>query len=144
MKDTILIIDDKVKLCETLAKTFGQFGEDLQVLLVGVLWHQQHEQQRNGLAVRRIKRNRGTQAQQGTGRFLESLDAAVRDGNPQAQPGRAEFFPGEQAVEDGTAGDSLMVLEKQSGVLEDTFLARDIKIKHDVFDAEELGDLAHT
>ena len=26
MKDTILIIDDKVKLCETLAKTFGQFG----------------------------------------------------------------------------------------------------------------------
>ena len=26
MKDTILIVDDKVKLCETLAKTFGQLG----------------------------------------------------------------------------------------------------------------------
>ena len=51
----------------TVGKTFGQFGKDLQVLLVGVLGHQQHEQQRNGLAVRRIKRNRGTQAQQGAG-----------------------------------------------------------------------------
>ena len=76
-------------------------------------------------------------------RLLEPLDAAVRDGDALAQPGRAQLLAGEQAVENLAAGDAVVVLEQQADLLEHALLAGDVEIDQDVRLGQQLGDQIH-
>ena len=120
-----------------------KFREDLQMLLGRLLRHQQHEQQTHRLAVRRVELYRGSQAEKGADRFLQALDAAMRDGHALAEPGRTELFPREEAVEYRTASDALVVFEHDSRLLEDALLAAGIEIDLDVGKGQKLGDQVH-
>ena len=54
------------------------------------------------------------------------------NGNAMTQTRRAQFLPRKQTVEHHAAGYALVVLEQQSSLLEQTLLAGDIQIQHDV------------
>ena len=127
-----------------VAEHLRELGEPLQVGFVGLLGYQQHEQHVDRTPVGRVELHRGGQAQEGAGGVLEPLDAAVRDGDALAQPGRAEALAGEQAVEYGAAGDALVVLEQQAGLLEDALLAARVEIDNHVGKRQELGYQAHS
>src|SRR5678816_4115175 len=127
-----------------VAEHLCQLGEDLQVLLGRLLRHQQHEGEAHRLAVGRFERHRLRQAHQGAERLLQTLDAAVRDGDALAEPGRAELLAREQAVEHGAAADLVMVLEQQARLLEQALLARRLEVGDDMRRREDLGDEAHS
>jgi len=67
----------------------------------------------------------------------------VRNRYPLAEPGRAEALAREQAVEDQAAGEAVMVLEQQAGLLEQPLLARHLQVEHDVVGAQKIGDETH-
>src|SRR3974390_272080 len=115
-----------------VAQHLRELGEHLQVLLGRVLRHEEQENQADGLAVRRVERHRLGEAHKGADRLLEPLDPAVRDCDALAQPGRSQALPREQAVEHEAAGDTLIVLEEQPGLLEHALLARYIQVEKDV------------
>ena len=71
-----------------VAEHLRELGEDFQVLLGGVLRHQQREHQVYRLAVGRIEGYRLRQAHERAERFLQPLDAAVRNGDALPKPGR--------------------------------------------------------
>src|SRR5574337_1302617 len=89
-----------------LAEHLGKFGKELQMLLVGLLWHQQHEQQADGFAIRGVELHRGGEAEEGAGGLLKTLDAAVGNGDALAQTRGTQAFPGEQAIEHDAAADA--------------------------------------
>src|SRR5881227_13541 len=68
-----------------------ELGEDLQVLLRGLLRHEQHEHEADGIAVRRIERHRLREPDEGAERVLEALDAAMRDRHALAESRGAEL-----------------------------------------------------
>src|SRR5678815_3403516 len=107
-----------------VAEHLRQLGEDLQVLLGGLLRNEQDEGEAYRLAVGRLERHRLGEADEGAERLLQPLDAPVRDGDPLAEPGRAELLAREQAVEHRAAGDLVLVLEQQARLLEQALLAR--------------------
>ena len=120
-------------------EALGQFGKDLQVLFGRLLGDQQHEQQGYGLAVGRVEWHRRRQAQKSAACLLEALDAAVRNGDALAESGRSQLLACEEAVEDRSAGNSVVVLEEQAGLLEDPFLAAGFKVEQDVVCRQEFG-----
>src|SRR5918993_1576054 len=67
-----------------------QLGEDLQVLLGGLLGHEQHEHQVYRVAVGRVEGHRLREAQEGAARLLQPLDAPVRNRDALAQAGGTE------------------------------------------------------
>src|SRR5690348_2688978 len=101
-----------------VAEHLRELGEDLQVLLGRLLGHEQHEDQRHRRAVGRIERYRLRQANEGAERFLQSLDAAVRDGDALAEARGAELLAREERFEHLGARDAVVVLEEQPGLLE--------------------------
>ena len=65
---------------------FCEFGEDLEMLFVGMLRNKQEEQQPDRLTIRRIKRNAGRHADDRCNGVTQSLDAASLAGHAFAQP----------------------------------------------------------
>jgi len=53
----------------------------------GLLGYQQHEQQVDRFAIRRVKRDRATEADEYAGGFFQALYPAMRYGNALAQAG---------------------------------------------------------
>src|SRR6185503_7451223 len=76
-------------------------------------------------------------------RFLEALDPSMRDRDALAEPGRAQLFARKQAIEDHAAADAVVVLEQQSGLLEQALFARRLQVEQHVGGGEELADQAH-
>ena len=60
--------------------------------LGGGFGHQQEDQQADGLVIGRVKRDGLLHTKHRGQRVLQAFDAAMRDGNTMAQPGRAEAF----------------------------------------------------
>src|ERR1035437_7935113 len=110
----------------------GQLGQNLQVLLGSLLRYQQDEQQVDRLAVGGVKRHRGGKAHESRHRLAQALDAAVWNGHPLAQAGRAQALAREQAVEYQAARDPLVILENQTGLFEHALLAADVEVEDDV------------
>src|SRR5436190_17598968 len=81
-----------------VAQHLCELGQDAQVLLGRLFWHQKQEHEADGLAVGRVEWNRLCKAHEGGDRFLEPLDPAVRNGDSLPEPGRSETLAGEQAV----------------------------------------------
>src|SRR5690606_24063093 len=126
-----------------VAQQLGELGEDLQVPLGRLLGHEQHEDQRDRLAVRRVEGHGLREPDAGEKRLLEALDAAVRDGDAVAEARRAELLAREQAVEHLASADAVLVLEEQARLLEQALLARGLQVENDVAFGQELGDEAH-
>src|SRR4030066_2605155 len=81
-----------------VAEHLRQFPEDLQMQVGGALGYQQHENQVDRLAVRRLEGHRvGGFYECGSG-LAQLGDAPVRNRHTLSQAGRAEFFAGKQAV----------------------------------------------
>src|SRR5258708_8323516 len=123
-----------------VAQHLCELGQDAQVLLGRLFRHQQQEHETDGFAVGRVERNRLCQAHESPDCFLQSLDPAVRNGEPLAQPGRSEAVAGTQAVEQQAPRHPLGVLEKQPGLLAHAVLVRHIQIQEDVRRGQELGN----
>src|SRR6185503_2413154 len=70
-----------------VAEHLRELREELQVLLGRLLGHQEHEHQRDRVAVGRIERHRLGHADERAQGFLQALDAPVRDGDPLAEAG---------------------------------------------------------
>src|SRR5256712_5638249 len=126
-----------------VAEHLRELGKDLQVLLGRLFGNQQHEYQADGIAVGGVEGHRLRQPQEGAQRLLQSLDAAMGNRYPLAEPGRTEALAREQAVEDQAAGEAVMVLEQQAGLLEQPLLARYLQVEHDVVGAQKIGDETH-
>jgi len=80
------------------------------------------------------------QARKRTQCFLQPLDPPVRDCNALAEARRAETLAVEQAVEDQVAGDSVVVLEQQADLFEQTLLAGYRQVEHDIARRQQLRD----
>src|SRR6185369_5878305 len=124
----------------TVAEKLRQLRKNLQMLLGGLLGHQQDEHQVHRLAVRAVERDRLRQARERAECFLQPLDPPVRDRNALAEARRAETLAVEQAVEDQVAGDSVVVLEQQADLFEQALLAGYRQIEHDIARRQQLGD----
>src|SRR5689334_22231299 len=68
-----------------VAQHLGKLGEHAEVLLGCLLGHEEQEHQAHRLAVGRVERNRLREANEGSHRFLEALDPAVRNGDSLTQ-----------------------------------------------------------
>ena len=113
------------------------------MLLGGLFRHQQHEGHAHRLAVGSVEGHRAGDADECAHCRFESLDAAVRNRHALSEAGGTQFFTRKQAVKDEAAGNGLVVLEQQSGLLEYALLARDFEVKNDIGGGEELGDEVH-
>ena len=113
------------------------------MLLGRLLRDQQDKQQADGFAVRRIERTRRGETQKSAARGLESLDPSVWDGDPTAKAGGAKFFTREKTVENGAAGNALVVLEKDPGLFKYAFFAAGVEIENDVIEGEKVTEVGH-
>src|SRR5512144_766793 len=59
------------------------------------------------------------------------------------QPGRAEFFAREQAVDDDAARKPVISLEQRADGVEKARLRPGVQVEQDVFGRQQFGDLAH-
>ena len=121
----------------------GDLGQDLEVALRRRFRHQQEDQQADRLVVRRIERDRLPHPQHRRERVLQALDATVRDRDAVAEAGRAEALAREQVVGDGRAGDRVLVLEQQAGVLERALLAGGVDVDRNVDGGQDGGEAVH-
>ena len=80
------------------------------------------------LVVGRVEGDRLAHPQHRGERVLQPLDPAVRNGDAVAEAGRAEPLAREQVVGDGGAGDRVLVLEQQAGLLERALLAGGVDV----------------
>ena len=113
------------------------------MLLGGLFRHEQHEYQTHRGAVGRIERHGLRQPHEGAERFLESLDASVRNRHALPKAGGAELLAREQTVEHEASRDAIQVLEEQPGLLEQPLLARGLQVERDVGCGEDTGDETH-
>src|SRR5688572_30521875 len=120
-----------------------QLRQDLQVLLGGFLGHEQHEHQGDGRAVGRVEGHRLREAHECAQRFLESLDASVRNRHALPEAGRAELLAREQAVEHHASRDAIEILEQKAGLLEQPLLARGLQIDGDMRSRQYFSNQAH-
>ena len=121
----------------------GDLGQDLEVALRRRFRDEQEDQQRHRLVVGRVEGDRLAHPQHRGERVLQPLDPAVRDGDAVAEAGRAEPLAREQVVGDGGAGDRVLVLEQQAGLLERAFLAGGVDVDQDVDDGQDGGETIH-
>ena len=110
----------------------GEFGEELQVMLIGLFGNQQDKKHRDWTAVGRIEWNGFGETDKGAKGVFEGFDAAVGNGDALSKTGRTELFTGKQTVEDGAAGDAVIVLEQQAGLLERALLAARLEADDDI------------
>src|SRR5437764_4187016 len=82
-----------------VAEHLRELGEDLQVLLRGLLRHEQHEHQSDRRAVGRVEGDGLGEADEGAQRLFEAFDPAMRDRDALPKAGRAEALARKQAVE---------------------------------------------
>ncbi|ERI25490.1 hypothetical protein NP88_4090 [Burkholderia cepacia] len=122
-----------------IGQQLRDFRQDLEVLLGGLLGNEQEDQEADRLAVGRFERDRIGEADERGERVLEALDAAVRNRDTFAEPGRTEALAREQVVRDGAAGDAVLILEHQPGLFEDAFLAGDGEVDDDVLYGQDFG-----
>ncbi len=120
-----------------------QFRQDIQVLLRGGFGHQQTEQHRYGLAVRRVERDGLRQADEGGKRLLQALHAAVRHGHALAERGRAQALPRKQAVEHECACQAVVVFKEEASLFERALLARGEHIEDDVAGGKDARQMIH-
>ena len=95
------------------------------------------------LVVGRVEGDRLLHAQHRGQRILQALDAAVRNRHAVAEPGRAEPLAREQVVGDGGAGDRMLVLEQQAGMLERALLAGGVDVDQHVAGGQDGGETVH-
>lgn len=126
-----------------VAEHLGELGENLQMMFVGLLRNQQHKQQTNRLAIGRIELHGLGESDESAHCFLQALDSPVRNGDPLAEPGRAEPFACQQAIEDQAARDPLVVFEHQSRLLENALLAARLEVDCDVGLWQQFRDEIH-
>jgi len=120
----IRIRGDQQRLAERLVRQhLGKLRENVEVLLGGLLGHQQENHQRDRLAIGCVKGDGLRHPHKGGNGVLEPLDPSMRDRHALAEPGRAEALARKQAVEHLGAGDALMVPEDQPGLPEGPVLA---------------------
>jgi hypothetical protein len=113
-------------------KHLRQFGKYLQVKFGRLFGYQQDEQEIDRTSVRRVESDRRFKPDKTAHRFTQSLDAPMRNGDALTETRGAQFFPGEQAVENLTPGDALIVLEQQASLFEYAFLATGLETEADV------------
>ena len=118
----------------------GDLGQDLEVALRRRFRDQQEDQERHRLVVGRVEGDRLAHPQHRRERVLQPLDPSVRNGDAVAEAGRAEPFAREQVVGDGGAGDRVLVLEQQAGLLERPFLAGSVDVDQDIDDGQDGGE----
>lgn len=106
----------------------------LEMLLGRLLRHEQKDQQTDGLSVRRLERNRLSQAHKGRKRMLEAFDPSVRNGDAFTQPRRTEPFPCEQVIGDDAACDPVLILKNETSLFEHALFAGNGKPENDVFE----------
>src|SRR6267143_2540511 len=126
-----------------VAEHLRELGEDLQVLLGRLFRHQEHEHEGDRRAVGRVEGNRLREADEGAERFLQALDPAMRDGDALPKTGGAEALARKQAVEHEAPGDAVVILEKQTRLLEQAFLARGLQVHEHMSGIKQLGGEAH-
>lgn len=112
-------------------------------MLGGLFRNKQDEDQADRLPVGGIKSNGCIQADEGADGFSQPFDPAVRDGDALPQPGRAQPFPGEQAVKYQVPGNALIVLEQQADLFEHAFLAADVQVQQNIAWGKQFGDQIH-
>ena len=76
-------------------------------------------------------------------RVLQALDPAVRNRHAVAEAGGAQALASEQVVGDGGAGDRVLVLEQQAGVLERALLAGGVDIDQHVAGGQDGSETIH-
>src|SRR4051812_48009730 len=126
-----------------VAEHLRELGEDLQVLLRRLLRHEQHEDKGDWRAVGRVEGNRLREANEGTERLLQPLDATVGNGDALAKAGRAEALAREQAVEHEAPRDAILVLKQQARLLEQPLLARRRQVDEHMDRVQQLAGEAH-
>ena len=122
-----------------VAEHLGQLAQYPQVQISRAFRHQQYENQTYRQSVRRVERNRFAHSYHNANRIAQTLDASVGNGHTLAESGGAEFFPRKQTVENLAARDILVILEQQSGVLENPLLAADVEIDHHILHWQQSG-----
>src|SRR5205807_8200058 len=80
-----------------VAEHLRELGEDLQVLLRGLLRHEEHEYEGDRRAVGRVEWDRLREADEGAERLLQALDPPVGDGDTLPQARGAEALARKQA-----------------------------------------------
>src|SRR5512143_298672 len=95
-----------------LREHLREFGEELQMLLGGVLGDEQHEHLRDRLAVGRVEGDRCAQPRERALRLGEPLDAAVRNRDALAEPRRAELLARGETLDDQVAAQAEVALEQ--------------------------------
>src|SRR5438105_5705706 len=126
-----------------VAEHLRELGQDLQMLFGRFFRNQQHEHQRHRAAVGRVEGHRLREADERAERFLQALDAPVRDRHALAQTGGAQALAREQAVEYEAAREAVLILEQQTHLLEQALLARHLQVGDHVGRSEKFGDEAH-
>src|SRR5688572_20596454 len=101
-----------------VAEHLRKLGENLQVLLGGLLGHEQHEDEGDRVAVRGVEGHRLRHPDERAERLLQPLDAAVRDGDALPEAGRSQALPGKQAVEYHASRERVLVFEQKTHLLE--------------------------
>src|SRR5581483_1732835 len=120
-----------------------KLGQQLQVLLGGVLGHEQHEHLRDGLAVGRVECNGRGEARECSLRGGEAPDATVRNGDALAEARRAELLACGQAVDHQLPRQPEVRLEQRADRLEQPRLARGFQPEQHIRGRQKVGDLAH-
>src|ERR1700761_1827810 len=106
-----------------IGQQLSDFRKDFEVLLGGLLRHEQEDQQRDRLAVGRFEGNGFGEADECGERLLQAFDPAMRNRNAFAKASRSEALTRKQIVSDRATGDAVLVLEDQTRLLEYALLA---------------------
>src|SRR5919204_3666298 len=126
-----------------IAEHLRELGEDLQVLLRRLFRDEEHEDEGDRRAVGRVERYGLREADERAERFLQAFDPSMRDRHALAKAGGAELLAREQAVEDETARDAVMIFKQQARLLEQPLLARGRQVHEHMGGIEQSADEAH-
>ena len=75
--------------------------------------------------------------------YGDDKSALLRKKHEVAKAGGAKFFTREKTVENGAAGNALVVLEKDPGLFEYAFFAAGVEIENDVIEGEKVTEVGH-
>ena len=117
----------------TLAVVIAALGPAISAIPIGAL----------RLFVGGVERDRLLDAHHRRQRVLQPLDAPVRYRHRVPQAGGAQPLAREKVVGDGAAGDLVLVLEQQPGLLEHALLAGCIHVHQHVAGRQDGGETVH-
>ncbi len=127
----------------TVAEHLRKLREDLKMPFGGLFRHEEGEYKGYGFGIGCVKRDRRCKPDHCPQRFLQAFHPAMRDCDPMSKTGRTETLANKKAVEDDTARNALIVLEKQTEMLEQALFARNGNIDFDVRRWKKIGDEVH-